>query len=159
MNCARNSNKRALDGFTLAEVLAALLFMAIVIPVAVQGLLIASRAGEVAQRKGEAARVAERILNENLITTNIVQTTQSGTISEGPLDYKWVLRNEPWSQLDTNAVNTISTSSTGQLAGAQPMVDQFTSSQITMNLLTVEVTYTVQGQDYSVKLGTLVPPQ
>ncbi len=159
MNCARNPNKRATNGFTLAEVLAALLFMAIVIPVAVQGLLIASRAGEVAQRKGEAARVAERILNENLITTNILQATQSGTLSEGLFDYRWVLRNEPWTQADTNAVNTISTSSTGQLAGAQPMVDQFASSQITMNLLTVEVTYTVQGQDYSVRLGTLVIPQ
>ena len=43
--------------FTLAEVLAALLFMAIVIPAAVEGLHIASLAGTVAARKGEAAHI------------------------------------------------------------------------------------------------------
>src|SRR2546429_9589111 len=56
--------------FTLAEVLAALLFMAIVIPVALEGMHVATRAGSVAVRKREAARVAERILNESIITTN-----------------------------------------------------------------------------------------
>src|SRR5437899_934923 len=56
--------------FTLAEVLAALLFMAIVIPVALEGMHVASRAGSVAVRKREAARVAERLLNESIITTN-----------------------------------------------------------------------------------------
>src|SRR5437016_7005329 len=82
--------------FTLAEVLAALLFMAIVIPVALQGLRIASRAGEVAERKGQAARVAERILNENIITTNWTQAIQSGTVDEGGRSYTWNLRNEAW---------------------------------------------------------------
>ena len=57
---------RGVDAFTLAEVLAALVFMAIVIPVAMQGLHIAGRAGAVAERKREAVRVAERVLNENL---------------------------------------------------------------------------------------------
>ena len=57
-------------GFTLAEVLAALAFMAIVIPVAVQGLRIASRAlkrdrgakaggGEAASEGGTATATAE----------------------------------------------------------------------------------------------------
>jgi type II secretory pathway pseudopilin PulG len=159
MNCAKSSNNRAAtSGFTLAEVLAALLFMAIVIPVAVQGLLIAAKAGEVAQRKGEAARVAERILNENIVTTNWNQSSQSGTIDEGIHEFKWVLRNEIWSQGETNVMNA-SSSATGEIAGAQPPVDQSAASQITMSLLTVEVTYAVQNQDYSVRLSTLVAPQ
>ena len=57
-------------GFTLAEVLAAMLFLAIVIPAAVEVLHVASLAGEVAARKSEAARVADRILNESIVTTN-----------------------------------------------------------------------------------------
>ncbi len=158
MNCANSSNDQRTDAFTLVEVLAALLFMAIVIPVAVQGLLIAGRAGEVAQRKGEAARVAERILSESIITTNWIQSSQSGTIEEGIHEFKWVLRNDVWSQSETNDFTTAS-SANGQIAAAQPMVDQSSASQITMNLLTVEITYTVQNQDYSVKLSTLVPPQ
>ena len=42
----RTASEAARAAFTLAEVLAALLFMAIVIPVAVEGLHIASLAGK-----------------------------------------------------------------------------------------------------------------
>ena len=86
--------KRA--AFTLAEVLAALLFLAIVIPTAVEVLHVASLAGEVAVRKSAAARVADRILNESLVTTNWSNGTQSGTVTEGILDFKWKLTSQNW---------------------------------------------------------------
>ena len=82
--------------FTLAEVLAALVFMAIVIPVVLHGLNIASLAGEVAQRKSQAARVAERILNETLVTTNWNQASQRGTVNQGVSQFNWTLRNDNW---------------------------------------------------------------
>jgi hypothetical protein len=157
MNCARPSNRSA-AAFTLAEVLAALLFMAIVIPVAVQGLLIAAKAGEVAQRKGEAARIAERILNENVVTTNWNQSGQSGTVVEGIREFRWTLRTEPWVQNTTNQIPA-ETSTIGQLASGQPLVNALAASQTTLNLLSVEVVYSVQSQDYSVRLCTLVNPQ
>ena len=119
------SDKRTRSGFTLAEVLAALLFMAIVIPAAMEGLRIANRAGQVAGRKTEAARIAERVLNESIVTTNWNKSGVSGTITDGSLDFRWVLRNESWSQ--------------------DPI-----------RLVSVQVTYTVQGQDYDVRLSTLV---
>jgi len=84
--------------FTLAEVLAALLFLAIVIPAAVEAFHISSLAGEVAARKGAAARVADRILNESIVTTNWNHGTQSGTLSEGALDFQWTLTSETWPQ-------------------------------------------------------------
>jgi type II secretory pathway pseudopilin PulG len=124
ISCAR----RATAGFTLAEVLAALVFMAILIPVALEGLSIASRAGEVAARKGDAALVGERILNESLVTTNWNQTIQSGTLRQGFRDFRWTLRNDPWNA-DLN--------------------------QSAMRLLTVEVKFAAQGKDYSVHLSTL----
>src|SRR5262249_55742104 len=83
-------------GFTLAEVMAALVFMAIVIPVALEGLSIASRAGEVAARKGDAALAAERVLNDSLVNTNWTQNMQSGTVRQGLQDYHWTLHNDPW---------------------------------------------------------------
>jgi len=82
--------------FTLAEVLAAMMFMAIVIPVALEALHIASVSGEVAVRKTEAARIADRILNENIVTTNWNQSA-SGTITENGREFRWTLRNEYWS--------------------------------------------------------------
>jgi type II secretory pathway pseudopilin PulG len=122
--------ERGQDGFTLAEVLAALLFMSIVIPVAVEGLRIASLAGTVADRKSQAVHVAQRLLDESLITTNWNKSSQAGTVTEGDRQYRWSLRSEPWSQ-------------DGRLYAPR--------------LLSLDVTYTVQGRDYSVRLSTLSP--
>jgi Tfp pilus assembly protein PilV len=116
-------------GFTLAEVLAALVFMAIVIPVALDAMHIASRAGTVAARKGEAARVAQRLLTENLVTTNWNQSAQSGTLTEGQRQFRWTMRTDPWTQ-DPN----------------QNVILQ----------LSVEVFFAAQNQDYSVRMSTLV---
>jgi hypothetical protein len=99
--------------------------MAIVIPVAMQGLNIASRAGAVADRKREAARVAERLLNETLATTNRTLSAQSGVVKEMDREYQWKLRSDRW-------------------------------TESTMQTLTVEVTFPVQGKDYVVQLSTLV---
>src|SRR5512136_2530217 len=89
---------RSTAGFTLAEVLAALLFMAIVIPAAIEGMHIASLAGTVAERKGEAARVAQRLLTQNLIMTNWNQSVQGGTLVEGGRQFRWTMQNEAWNQ-------------------------------------------------------------
>jgi Tfp pilus assembly protein PilV len=115
---------RHVSAFTLAEVLAALLFLAIVIPTAVEALHVASLAGEVAARKSEAARVADRVLNESLVTTNWIGGVQNGTITEGILDFRWKLTSQNW-------------------------------PQDSMELLTVDVTYSAQGKDYSVQMSTL----
>ena len=84
-------------GFTLAEVLAALFFMALVIPVAVEALHIASVTGVTAQRKDEASRVAQWVLNENVLTGNWSQSTQ-GTIQQNGHEFRWRLHNETWPQ-------------------------------------------------------------
>ena len=86
------------SAFTLAEVLAALAFLAILIPVVVECLNIASRAGEVAERKAQAARVAENVLNESIVTTNWAQSSQNGTVEDGAQEYKWTLDTGPWNQ-------------------------------------------------------------
>jgi|SRR5450756_2329979 len=121
-------NKKRTAAFTLAEVLAALLFMAIVIPVAVEALHTASLAGEIGVRKGVAARVADRILNESIVTMNPNQSVQNGTVTEGALEFRWTLSTQTW-------------------------------PQDTMQLLTAEVKFSVQGRDYSVKLSTLMDSQ
>ena len=84
--------------FTLAEVLAAMLFLAIVIPVAVEALHVSSLAGEVAARKGAAGRIADRILNESLVTTTWSGGQQNGTVTEGTLDFRWTLTSQNWPQ-------------------------------------------------------------
>jgi type II secretory pathway pseudopilin PulG len=121
------TEKRAQRAFTLAEVLAALMFMAIVIPVTLQGLRIASRAGEVAQRKSQAVRIAENVLNESLVLTNWMRN-QRGTTMEGVTEFQWSLHSDRWN-MDASA--------------------------FAPSLVTVEVTFPVQNQKYSVNLSTL----
>lgn len=100
---ARNSGGRGRlpgragqSGFTLAETLAALVFLAIVIPAAVQALHVASGAGEIAVRKGEAAHIADRVLNESLVMTNWSTGPQSGTADEGADEFHWTLKSQNW---------------------------------------------------------------
>ena len=91
-------------GFTLAEVLAALLLMAIIVPVALQGVQIASRAGILGQRKAAAMRVAERVLNELIATDGLTQSTGSGTAAEGDQTYAWTMQTETWPEDAMNVV-------------------------------------------------------
>lgn len=93
---ANKSNHRALGGFTLVEVLAALVFMAILIPVTMQAVQIANRAGQVGERKVVAARIAERVLNEMLVTGGVRQNSGNGRIEERHRVYDWTMRSEPW---------------------------------------------------------------
>ena len=59
---------------------------------------------------------------------------QSGTVSEGILDFRWTLTSQLWSQ--------------NPLPQAQSQSSQ-------MELLTAEVKFSAQGKDYSVKSSTL----
>src|SRR4051812_35662517 len=113
--------------FTLVEILAALLMMAIIIPVAMEGMSIATRAGILGQRKAAAMRVAERVLNEMLVEGDTSRASSSGTTIDGESTYPWTMRSENWPE--------------------DPMMH-----------VTVTVTFTVQGNEYTVDLSTLIPP-
>lgn len=83
-------------GFTLVEVLASLLMMAIVIPVTMEGLSVASRVGVLGQRKAAAMRVAERVLNELIVEQQTQQNSASGTAYERDTVFPWTMRVEYW---------------------------------------------------------------
>jgi type II secretion system protein I len=85
-------------GFTLIEVLAALLLMAIVIPVALQAISTASRAGTLGQRKAAAMRVAERMIDELIVTGQTSQNTASGTTDDGDMTYTWSMQTTSWTE-------------------------------------------------------------
>jgi type II secretory pathway pseudopilin PulG len=115
-------------GFTLMECLVALTFLAIVIPVVVEALHVASGAGSIAARKSAAARVAQRVLDESIVMTNWNGGQQSGTVNEGPDQFSWTLDSQSWQQ------------------------------QSAMKLVTAQVTFNTQGRAYTVKLSTLAAP-
>jgi len=122
-------SRRSADGFTLAEVMAALFFLTIVLPVAIGALQVASRSGEVAERRTAAARIADRVLNETVVTTGTPALQQRGTIVENGRPFRWTLQRDSW------PVTLTSTTS--------------------LQVLTVNVAFSAQGRDYDLHMSTL----
>jgi hypothetical protein len=85
--------------------------------------------GEYATRKAAAARVADKVLNENLSLLNTSIGGQNGTVIDNGHEYHWTITSQPWSQ------------------------------DATMQLMTAEVKFSVAGRECSVHLDTLANPQ
>lgn len=125
MACSERCGRR---GFTFAEILAAMLFMAIVIPVTVRGVSLANRMGVMAERKRVAAELASLKLNEVFLDDSWREGNKEGNYDDTDdaalSQYRWTLEITPW----TDDV---------------------------MRLIVVKVFYKVQNVEYSVNLGTL----
>ena len=121
--CVRRTHR-----FTFAEVLVAMVLMAVVLPVAVRGILIANRAGSVAAKKAMAGRLADRCLAEAVLTESWTGETQSGDFGTDYPGYRWESAHVPWTDYEPQ-----------------------------LQVITVDVFYTHQGQEYSVSLSTLAP--
>ncbi len=124
------ASNRARGGFTLIEVLVATLFMVVVIPVALNAMRVASMAGEAAQRKLVAARIANGKLNELKVTNQLLNGGQRGVVWENGVAYTWSQRSEFWN--------------------ADPV------SRMTLGTVVVE--FSVAGRHCNVELSTLAPP-
>lgn len=76
-------------GFTLIEVLAALLVIGIVLPVAMEGISLAVNAGSSARRRTEAAALAESKLAEIALTPTLTDGSTAGEFGPAHPDYRW----------------------------------------------------------------------
>ena len=121
---------RSAKRFTLAEVLVAMVFVAIVLPVAVHATLIANRAGVVARHKRVAVRLADRLLTEVAVTGDWQEGRQEGDFEEDWPGYRWRLTTDDWAD-----------------------------DQETTRLLRLQVSFDVQGHEHSIELVTLVPSE
>lgn len=128
----RNRNRQihekgnSLGGFTFAELLAAMLFVAIVVPTVVQGMTLANRSGIIAERKRIAVELADNLLNEWIVTEEWREGQRSGDFGESWPEYRWILVDNNWEE------------------------------DSAMRVLSVEVFYKAQGKEYSISLTTLV---
>lgn len=116
-------------GFTFVEVLAAMLFLSIVVPAILTALTISNRASEMTDRGTTAGLLAENKLNEMLIGNAWQGASNTGGDcgAEFP-GYRWELTQEQW---------------TGDTVAA-------------MTQLKVEVFFKTQGTEHGVALTTLV---
>jgi len=116
---------RGRKGFTLIEVLATLLLVAIVLPVAMAGISLATRVAGLAKQRVEGAALAENKLAELIAGEAWQHSNLSGDFGEDWPRYTWTAELEDW-------------------------------EGITVKQLVVEVKWTSQLTERSIKLTTLV---
>ncbi|MDB5320888.1 MAG: type secretion system protein [Phycisphaerales bacterium] len=91
-----NASRRAIrhsrrSGFTLVEVLAALVVIGIVLPVAMSGASLAMRAGSIARHQAEAATLGEAKLTEMVSMTTWSSSGAGGDFGQDFPQYRWTL--------------------------------------------------------------------
>ena len=120
------SRVKPFGGFTLIEVLVALMFLGILVPALIEGISIANRASELAERGARANELASNKLAELTVDNNWMNgAAAAGDFSPNWEGYRWQSTQIPWEMDD-------------------------------MTKLGVEVFFNVQGQERSVRLTTLV---
>jgi type II secretory pathway pseudopilin PulG len=125
---------RSRAAFTLIEVLAALLFLAIAIPAILGAISASSRSAEAAERTVIAAQLAENQLSQIIIdqsntTGGSVSSNSSGGRGDFGQDYpgyRWEMKEEPW------------------------------TAAADLTQYTVQVFFSVKGQERSVEISTLI---
>ena len=114
---------RTRRGFTLVEALAALLLVAIVLPVVMRGVSVAARAASSARRNTEAASLAQSKLNELVATEQWRSGYLAGQFDaddgDNAYDYAWSAQATNWSE---RYVRQLAVSVTWTSGGAQQSV-------------------------------------
>lgn len=82
--------------FTLVEVLATMVLIAIVVPVAMQGVTLATRMASHAKKQVQATSLATSKLSELIASQAWRNTARSGTFGRDWPDYDWKLESSNW---------------------------------------------------------------
>jgi general secretion pathway protein I len=90
-------------GFTLIEVLAAMLLIAIVLPIVMQGITAAAGASGTTRRRTEASGLAESKLGELIATSEWQGGVLQGDFSPDWPDYHWQATVNAWADDTTNS--------------------------------------------------------
>jgi prepilin-type N-terminal cleavage/methylation domain-containing protein len=84
-------------GLTLIEVLATIVLMGIVLPVAMNGISLCLASASIARQKSEAAALAEAKLNELIATGDWQSGMTSGDFGEAWPEFHWTGSTSAWS--------------------------------------------------------------
>ena len=85
-------------GFTFAEVLASMMFVAIVIPVCLHGIALGNKVETIAARKANAVMLAERVLNESVVTGSWQTGAGQGDGGTEWPGYRWTVTPGNWTK-------------------------------------------------------------
>jgi type II secretory pathway pseudopilin PulG len=93
----RRRGRSRRHGITLVEVLATIVLMGIVLPVAIQAITQCTTSAALARQRSEAASLAEAKLNEMLADPLRDFSASSGDFGPASPEYHWTLMGGQWS--------------------------------------------------------------
>ena len=149
------------DGFTFVEVLAALMFLALVVPAIVTALTLSNKASEWTERSGAAGALAENKLNE-MLTADAWQAAGSMAAGDCGPDwpgYRWEMTQNTWSGGSVGGSSGVSSPpASTATAGASTTANTNIAGTGTTTLTELKITvfFKVQGVERSVALTTVV---
>ena len=83
-------------GFTFVEVLAAMVFLGILIPVVISALMVSNRAAVVAERSTIAMQLGENRLSELMLEDAWTTAESRGDFGQEWPGYRWELKRQDW---------------------------------------------------------------
>ncbi len=93
------------EAFTLVEVLASLVLVAIILPVAMKGISIAAGVTDVATRRMEAAGLADSVMAELIASGDLSDGQIKGDFGEDYPRYTWEAEVAEWEETYLNRVD------------------------------------------------------
>ncbi|MCX6966204.1 MAG: hypothetical protein NTZ46_00215 [Verrucomicrobia bacterium] len=88
--------KKPSGAFTFVEILAALIFLAILIPAILEGLTLSSRAAVTAERSALAAELAQNKLGELMLNDEWASGENKGEFGEALPGMRWEVTQSSW---------------------------------------------------------------
>jgi general secretion pathway protein I len=112
---ASRVRRRPARGFTLIEVLAAILILSIVVPSLMQAYTICGNIAALSRQRAEALAIAQSSLDEIVATQEWLNGTPGGEEKPGPTVYTWQSALTPWEEANTQLLTvTVHWTSAGQ---------------------------------------------
>lgn len=113
----RSSRRRAVllrrrRGFTLVEALVTLMLMAVVLPLVMRGISTAAQLGSLADRRSQAAALADTRLTEAILAGDWEEGDQAGEFDPEVYgsdadDFQWYLLVDDWNGLTSHTEVTV----------------------------------------------------
>jgi len=83
------------SAFTLVEILAAMVFLAILLPAIFQGIALSNRASALVERQATALQLAQNKMTELTLDDTWLEADPSGDFEEWP-GFRWESTQTPW---------------------------------------------------------------
>ena len=112
LNAMRRGTKRRRTGFTLVEALITLLLVAVLLPLVMKGVSSAAQLGVLADRRSQAATLADTRLTEAILAGDWEAGDQAGEFDpevygSDAEDFQWYLLVDDWNGLTSHKEVTV----------------------------------------------------